>query len=441
MFFSTSSSLSLSSLPALLALGTALLALPWFIVIPRLALGLLFLSLIIGQLFRLPLPGQGGGLLLSDIAVVLVLLAAIFPRLGRGVGWFLLILTPFIFWSLFTLVIHLPSLPLHQFAIGLSYWLRLSTHLLLVPALLILFQNHQTKAFAIRGFMTTIIVLALLGFLQLLFIPNLDNLPGWLASRSFSVGWDPHQNRLVSTWLDPNFLGAFFVIALPFLIVRLPSPRLTSAIIFIALILTKSRGSLLALGLSLILLSPLIIYPYLLTFPRKKIPIILLTISLIFLLVTMVITAIPSRLAGLFTIDPTVTLRAQSLVAAWPLVEINPITGVGYNLYQFAAQKNQLISDFTGHSRAGTDNSYLTLLITTGLPGLFLFLIPVSATIIILIKKRLKNSNIMALAGLVSLFSLLIHANFINSLLYSHLIITIIIIITLALCQPSTTNC
>ncbi|MBI4022219.1 MAG: hypothetical protein HY372_02585, partial [Candidatus Andersenbacteria bacterium] len=73
-------------LPALTALsislhlaagGLSLLLFPWFIRLPALALSGLLASLLAGQLIRLPLPGQGGGLLFSDIAVVLVLLAAL----------------------------------------------------------------------------------------------------------------------------------------------------------------------------------------------------------------------------------------------------------------------------------------------------------------------------------------------------------------------------
>ena len=46
----------------------------WPISMTKFVIWLLFVSLVCGQLLRLPLPGQGGGLLISDGVVVVVLL-------------------------------------------------------------------------------------------------------------------------------------------------------------------------------------------------------------------------------------------------------------------------------------------------------------------------------------------------------------------------------
>src|SRR3989344_3275152 len=48
------------------------------------------------------------------------------------------------------------------------------------------------------------VILSILGFIQLLVFPNLAFLE--------IFGFDPHQNRVVSTFLDPNFLGCFLSI-------------------------------------------------------------------------------------------------------------------------------------------------------------------------------------------------------------------------------------
>src|SRR5690606_11520258 len=44
-------------------------------------------------------------------------------------------------------------------------------------------------------------LIAITGFIQLQILPNLEGLE--------SLGYDPHINRLVGSWLDPNFIGGF----------------------------------------------------------------------------------------------------------------------------------------------------------------------------------------------------------------------------------------
>ena len=50
------------------------------------------------------------------------------------------------------------------------------------------------------------VVLSLIGFLQLLYYPDLEPL--------YRYGYDPHKNRLFSTFLDPNLLGSILNICL-----------------------------------------------------------------------------------------------------------------------------------------------------------------------------------------------------------------------------------
>ncbi|MEK7500327.1 MAG: hypothetical protein AAB649_07055 [Patescibacteria group bacterium] len=54
----------------------------------KIAVVLLFATLVAGQIIRFSLPGQGGGILISDIAVVVFLLVAALslpsPVLGEG---------------------------------------------------------------------------------------------------------------------------------------------------------------------------------------------------------------------------------------------------------------------------------------------------------------------------------------------------------------------
>jgi len=448
--------------------GLGLLMLPWLIRLPRLAIAALLFSLVLGQTVRLTLPSQGGGILFSDVAVVAVLLSAVVRLMwlpGRRPFVISCLFTPFILWSLYALIINAPQLGLSNAVISLSYWLRLTAQLLLLPALLFLLRDKQTKKTAYHGLLISLIALLLLGLAQLLFLPSLTGLTPF--------GWDPHQHRLVSTWLDPNFFGAFLAVTLPLALLtaikfncagkqtrhRQDSRPVSgsarwephgAAIIktltifipllsFIALFFTQSRSSLLALALTSLIASPFIVVSLIRKTTSPHLMIIILGAAAIVLLLGFTGTFfLKSRLYGLLALDATVQLRLSSIQQAWTLVERRPWIGVGYNAYQFAALDAGLISNFNIHSRAGTDNSFLTLWATTGLPGLILFFIPFALIAHILIRRWLLFNSSLALIALISSATLLFHAQLVNSLLYSHLLITLIIIIALALASPST---
>ena len=77
---------ALGSLPLPLTFAAGALGLllgPWLPRLPRLAITFLLFSLIFGQSLRFPLPGQGGGLLVSDLAVIIVLLSAGLKLIGH----------------------------------------------------------------------------------------------------------------------------------------------------------------------------------------------------------------------------------------------------------------------------------------------------------------------------------------------------------------------
>lgn len=442
------------SLPLYLtAGGLSLLILPWLIRLPRLAVAALLCSLILGQAVRLTLPNQGGGLLFSDIAVVVVLLSVavrlIWPAghrkpFGRRSVVLGYLFIPFILWSLYTLIIKSPQLGAANTVLSLFYWLRLTTQLLLLPALLFLLRDQQIKKTIYYGLLISLIVLLVLGLAQLLWLPNLTQL--------VPFGWDPHQHRLVSTWLDPNFFGAFLAITLPLALFmatkfnyagqRTIFKTLVMLIPFlslIALFFTQSRSSLLALAITALITSPFIVVSLMRKTASAHLIIVALSLAAItLLLVSVGAFFLKERLSGLLTLDATARLRLASLQQAWILARQNTWLGVGYNAYQFAALDAGSISNFNIHSRAGTDNSLLTLWITVGLPGLVLFFTPFAFIAHILIRQWLLFYNYLALATLISAAVLLFHAQLVNSLLYSHLLITLIIIIALALTLSAT---
>ncbi len=448
-------------LPAFLAAGTLIVwvAIWWAAMLPRLALGLLMVSLIIGQLVRIPLPGQGGGFLVSDIATVVVLItaSAIVIRNRGKVGKnkkflniFVACAVLFIIWSLFTLLLRVQDIGVGGSLIAASYWVRLSTHLMLIPALLVMCEDEGIRRFLNKALLLTIAALTLIGLLQIAALPNVQDLPHLISS----AGWDPHESRLVSTWLDPNFFGAFLAISIPFISIQNMAGRKKTILLTLtiaALLFTKSRSALAAMAIAGVVFIPLVIIvsghyvrhkKRLITYVALLAP--WLIAALIFALVLL-----GSRASGFWQYDPTVNLRLVSLAAAWKeLAQSNIGVGVGYNAYQFAAQKAGLVSNYSIHSRAGADNSFLTLLITTGLPGLILFLIPWVAimhklfqkTIILLRRTGSLQSALQLLAAAASVLILFIHAQVVNSFLYSHLLITLPIIVALAISRTINTH-
>lgn len=402
----------------------------WVMRLPRLALAGLGLALVCGQLIRLPLPGQGGGLLVSDVAVAGVLVAAWWQHLRQRrilpIGFSTIMLSIILFssWSLFPLLLPGLGLTTSELLISLLYWLRLSTYLLLLPALLMLVNTPAQRNFLAQIIWVTILGVLLTIVLQLWIVPDLRGLPG---------GWDPHLDRAVGSWLDPNFLGAFLGLSLLFsfpqaLQRRRPWMLLAIAGIVIAILLTRSRSTLVMLGGIVVLIVPILaLLP-----PRywsRYLPGVLGVGTLVIGLFVAAVILLKERAISVFLFDPTVELRLQALKQVWQLVADHGLVGVGYNAYQFAALRAGLIGDYTIHSRAGADNTFLTLWITTGIIGVALYSLLLCTIGWQLWHRWRKLRDPSALAALLGGAGLVIHSQFVNSLLYGHLLIMLTLIV------------
>ncbi len=432
------------SLPVLLSIGAV--AAWWSAAMPRIAIAFLGASLVFGQLIRFPLPGQGGGLLINDIAVVLILVAALFQLIRfrpkdhkiqtTNYGLLVLLIAPFLVWSAYLLIIHVPALGWNEAAIAAAYWVRLATHLLLLPALLLLFQDTKIRRFAHQTLIVSTALIVGLGFLQLLLFTNLVDLPSTYLQQ-IGAGWDPHSGRLVSTWLDPNFVGGFMVLVAPYLAFK--RRYILLVLTSIALVLTQSRSSFLAAG-SLLMFSPLLILHGIAATSQKHIRAIRVAMAITLLLAVTTIAAINlgPRFTRVFASDPTVELRVTSLQAIWQaLAQKTFLIGEGYNAYQFAAAREGLITSFTTHSRAGSDMSLLTLWVTTGMLGVVLFLVPWVYGIILSWHRAWQRHDSTQFIPIIAFLALFVHALFVNSLLYGHILITLCLLFALSMSARS----
>lgn len=391
-------------------------------------LSVLCIAICVGQLARVPLAQQGGGLLVSDIALGAVLLyGASAALLGliplnkaiHALGLYAYTVFPFFLWASSMLIAHEYALGAHSFFIALLYVVRLFALSLLFPLLFM----YGVKIAAQKAFIWTYYALLIIGYAQLLVFPSLvGNMNGW----------DPHIHRMVATWFDPNFFGAFIAMGIFPMLYWSRGNVIVLAAALGALALTGSRSSWIACIAAGIVTVLVFLLRGSITASWKKgayLGVLLVGISCI-----VVGTVFFDRVSTFFVHDPTVALRATAYADTWHrLVEPNIVFGVGYNAYQFSAKEAGLIQDFSIHSRAGSDNSVVTLLVTTGILGTVLFFIPFLVGTYWHGRQWLLYKRFESLVFIWSIVVLVVHAQFENSLLYPHLLMAFILIAIAAL--------
>jgi O-antigen ligase len=267
------------------------------------------------------------------------------------------------------------------------------------------------------------VIFAFLGFFQLAFFSNLSFLQAF--------GWDPHQMRLVSTLLDPNFAGCIFAIlaslSISFYLYKNRKIYLfASAVFILAIILTFSRSSYLAIATVVA------------TVGSVKAPRVLLISVAVFMLAFTTIGQVRSRIIGALTIDETATARIESWQRAITIFKGNELLGVGFNTYRYAQASFGFFSfdnPLGGHSGAGSDSSILLVAATTGIIGLGLYLY-----LLINIFRVFKNkarSTPLHLGALAAFLGLIVDSQFVNSLFFPQVMLVFYFILGLALKNDS----
>lgn len=256
-------------------------------------------------------------------------------------------------------------------------------------------------------------ILILEGYAQYFFYPNLRNL--------YYLGWDEHLYRMFSSFLDPNFFGAFLVLYLLFVLgilfksiknknkVASIALSILSFITLSAIFLTYSRGAYVMLIVG--------VFVFLSVKKQIKMAIGLFMVT-IFAIIFFSGVGLKSEGTNLLRTTST-EARIPSALNAISIFRNNPIFGVGFNAYGFAAEKYGYIkaSNYPNHAAAGTDNSFLFILATTGILGLFSYLF-LWFKIFLSARDDIGKKNIFAYVLLVSSIALFLDSLFINSLFY-----------------------
>ncbi len=248
------------------------------------------------------------------------------------------------------------------------------------------------------------IVLAIIGWLQYFFYPDLRNL--------YYLGWDPHFKRIFSTFLDPNYFGLMMALTLIVIARRNATwQSLISVFLFLTLMFTYSRSSFLAL-------IGAVIYFY---FAKKNFKLIGGIIAIIFISVLLLPRpgGVGVQLERVFSIET----RIGNWQQAMKIFADHPILGVGFNTVRYAKKEYNFGQDnlSANHAGAGFDNSFLFIGATTGLVGLLSFLF-------FLFKIYTKGNLLVR----TSLIAIIIHSFFLNSLFFPWVMVWMWMIIAVA---------
>ena len=291
-------------------------------------------------------------------------------------------------------------------------------HLLLLTSLLsrYLIKKKRYSVKELSNFISNcFVVVELIGIIQLLLFPiAYDWYDLFYGIGVYFPNPDPHVNRLISTYFDPNFLSSILVIPFTIELYKVIFEEKKSLFSIIKLLLTvivvfltSSRSGLLGCVIASGLM--LLMYIHRNRFRRW-----------IFIFFAVILVAIPIILSSNirvidrilnFMTDPSAQARFKSWRESFEIILKNLLFGIGYNMlgaYRMA-QDGQLSSS-TGY---GVDSSILMIVITTGIVGLIAFVLFIMK---IIKQKDPANSSIASLNKVIIISSLTIC--FFNNLLF-----------------------
>ncbi|KKP36415.1 MAG: Membrane protein [Candidatus Peregrinibacteria bacterium GW2011_GWA2_33_10] len=386
---------------------------------------------IFGELARVPL-GPENGFLINDIFLpFLIIIWGLRQIIYKKELPKPKLLFPFILFTLWAFISFFNgSKNLNdnsEIIVSFSYLIRFISYFFLYY-LTLQFPSKQKKLLTI--ILISGLLLAILGYLQFIFFPDFSEM-------SAKFGWDPHQYRLLSTWFDPNFIGGFFAFILSiigglYLYEKEKSKKLfyiiIAGILLGALFLTYSRSAYLAFAVSFFILGLI----------KSRQLIIIGTLALV------IFTSFSSRAqerifdfynsakallsSGTEILDPTAQMRLESWQNSQKIIQKYPILGTGFNTLKYVQHEEGIIPSTTVHHASGADSSLLTIFMTTGIIGIIFYLIIYLKIIITNYKtwRSPKTTNFkkgLSLGFLCAISGLLIHSFFVNSLLFSPILV------------------
>jgi O-antigen ligase len=377
---------------------------------PKLLLYLCILTLSLGQFSSIS-KGGGVSLYFFDASIACFVVYGLFYLLVHKKSFVIpLFSTPFILFTLsalFSNILNLPKFAGEEVLTASFYLIRWVLYLMLG---IVIFNLIKEKVITEKILEDLLLIsscfLVIAGIVQLVLIPDFEQ------ANLTAFGWDPHKNRLASTFLDPNFLGAYLNISIFLLLWRHIKKGLKVfeyvllAFIFIGVILTFSRSAWLMLGVGVLLFGIL-----------KRPWWVVIGVVLAFL-AYFAVPRVQTRISGVTDPSDSAQFRLISWENALDVFLDNPVIGVGYNTYRYVQKEYGYLTPDTveSHSGAGADSSLLYLLATTGIVGGLFF----SLGLYFLTR----NNNSLFYFALI--ISLVFESTFINSIFYPQILFWII---------------
>ncbi|MGH7245770.1 MAG: O-antigen ligase family protein, partial [Candidatus Levyibacteriota bacterium] len=314
----------------------------------------------------------------------------------------------------FSLFLNISSFSTSQLFISFLYLFRW-IYYAGVYFLMVSFDKKSKQSVIISLFISGFLV-TLFGFLQYIYYPSLRNL--------YYAGWDEHLYRIFSTFLDPNFAGAFFMLFFILLFSYLLSAYkdkkrkeiyffgISAVIVLFALFLTYSRGAYLSVTIALVVL--------LLKRGYAKWIVRILGVVILFAVISFFFFRRVSEGTNLLRQVSTVE-RFHNAQNAFFIFSKNPLFGVGFDTYRYAQRNTGILKDGAweaGHGSAGADSSLLFVLATTGIIGFTLYLRLLQKMFLLS-----SHQDVISSAFLASLAGLLVDSFFINALFYPSIMV------------------
>lgn len=342
---------------------------------------------------------------------------------------------------------------------GTLYSVRIAHLLVLTSIIFDIFKKNkiETKK-ALNFILISYLIVSVIGFIQMIFFPIANDFYDvFYAIGIYYANPDPHIERLISTYFDPNFFSCCLLIPTIISLYLYSKDKdkkyLAYYIVYlVAIILTVSRSGLLGLFivLALFILFNIKIVKRKLHFEANTLKVILCTLIVSLVLYFTgnfkAINRIEETLSSMFNketinevisnndnnstnnnqnsdntdsqnssdkIDDSALARFKSWEFALDIMKKNPVVGIGFNM--IGVHKDRLKMNENTAMQYGVDSSLLLIAMTTGLIGVCYF----AYIVIKYCKMLIKNwNNIYAKSIIIILVSSFIVCNFNNLLFY-----------------------
>ncbi|MFC1755942.1 O-antigen ligase family protein [Patescibacteria group bacterium] len=367
-------------------------------------------TLSLGQFAKFGMVGDSK-LYLFDILIILFGLLGTFFFLIRKefkISKYLILFFVFCFIASLSLIYNFHTLTKEEFIVAFSYLGRLFSYILSANVVYNLIDKGKlTVRELVRAFMYSGVFISIVGFIQYVVLPDFTILDP-------SLGWDPHKNRLASTFFDPNYTGVYLTLVFTLFLFKdlfFTKKELEEKkkvfiagliIVLSAIFLTYSRSTWGMLGVLIL------IYGW---FKSKKLVFLALLIAFS---AYFAVPRIQTRLAGITDPADSAHFRLISWKNTMEISKDNLFLGVGYNAFKKAQVDYGFLTpdSIKEHSSTGSDSSLLLVLATTGVLGLFIFLIALGYPLV----------SSRSLFGAIIIVPLVLQSSFTNSLFFPQIL-------------------